>query len=1226
MDSRSNLIVRVWIGHPFKDGQFSGTAFFIDQTTLVTAKHVILSRSGKIYDSIYISDTIDGGTVPITPTLCKRDIAILKVQKRFDIPTVPFSYNLQEGIEVKVWGFHDKVGSKRSFIHHVSGYLNTQHTYELQSHLTKGLSGSPVFFENKICGIAQAISSKKNLTYIIPITEICYDKVNYPNNKIINPYKGLESFEYQDREDYYGREAESQKIAKKLKTSRLFTLLGASGSGKSSLIFAGIKPKIENDNIEIISFKPQSHPFKKLAFYFISAIYDDKAKEIDELDNLANKLMHFKTKADNLIGSFLYKKGIKHLYLIIDQFEELFTMVESLEERKIFLDQLLTIINSDLNVTLFISMRTDFLSHLSAHESFNQAYNNHESISLSLLNHHHLKSVIEQPALKHGVKFQDGLVDRIINEIENQSGQLPLLEFALEQLWSKKNAKVITHELLDKMQSIPHAISFYADEVYNEYSNRESIKKVFIKLVNVGQGTEDTRKIASIEDFDQEERATIIYLADKRLIVTQKETIDIVHEALIREWKEFQKWIEHYRSFLEWEKGLKYDRATYEESGDFLSGSKLLRAKEFLKTHNEFISPFDREFIKKSLNEKKRKEEKDKEERKKEQKRKEQRNAIAFILLSLIITVISYFWRDASIAKEKIQNMFYKVTVQQGLTQRDYLDNPLKSRFIFADAVSQSVNSEQEQNAKILYQSNSINAYNLKKTIKWEKKIAFYPHKTDTFSWNKDNEVTISNLKIGNKRVLQLEHDARINGLQLSKNRNKLLSWSYTVKLWDIENGKLLHSFNYNAYINGANFDKNETKILSWSRDNSIKIWDIETETLLQTFRQDKDVHGAVFNRDETRIISWSGFDKFIYIWDIKNKKLLYKLEHENLIDWVRLNKTENKIISWDGDGVITIWSTIDGRRLDTLIYNGKIRDIQFEKNEIKVLNWNENKITFWDKSTLPLTDLTYDKLREEANQQDITKVISWEWNWEDEDKTIAYWNSKIGEKLKKNGINFLKDEFYDLYDPRVILAKDKTKALLLYDDKNHTIKFLDREHNRSFISRKRDKYKDGGGIVIGAIFNQDATEFLSLRGKEKTLKLWNIESGQVVNILKHDSYILGAIFNQDTTKVLSWSKDNHIKLWNTKNGQLLLTLRVPYKLNGAMFSKDEKQIIFWNKNKIKSYDLYPKIEIDKKHYPLKTQVETGAEVTPSGEIETLSKKAWETRKREYEKIKEELK
>ena len=169
-------ITRVWIGDPYENGHFNGTAFFIDEHTLVTAKHVVTNRVGEKYENIFLSNTPDGGITPVVSIiLCDRDIAILKVKKAFQInkQNMMFTDGLSIGDNVNIVGFYDKDSSQKSYENRVSGYQNYEHTYELQNHLTNGLSGSPVLLEGKIAGIAKAINSSKNLTYVIPIEEVC---------------------------------------------------------------------------------------------------------------------------------------------------------------------------------------------------------------------------------------------------------------------------------------------------------------------------------------------------------------------------------------------------------------------------------------------------------------------------------------------------------------------------------------------------------------------------------------------------------------------------------------------------------------------------------------------------------------------------------------------------------------------------------------------------------------------------------------------------------------------------------------------------------------------------------------------------------------------------------------------------------------------------------------------------------------------------------------------
>ena len=169
-------ITRVWIGDPFEGGHFNGTAFFLDEHTLVTAKHVVENSKGELHEHIMLTNTPDGGVTPVSEViLCDRDMALLKVKKAFHIDAVSFSNELSLDDRVNIRGYYDKGSSQKSYSNSVSGYLSSEHTFELQNHLTHGLSGSPVFLEGDICGVTKAINSSKNITYVIPISELCME-------------------------------------------------------------------------------------------------------------------------------------------------------------------------------------------------------------------------------------------------------------------------------------------------------------------------------------------------------------------------------------------------------------------------------------------------------------------------------------------------------------------------------------------------------------------------------------------------------------------------------------------------------------------------------------------------------------------------------------------------------------------------------------------------------------------------------------------------------------------------------------------------------------------------------------------------------------------------------------------------------------------------------------------------------------------------------------------
>jgi len=535
-----------------------------------------------------------------------HNIALLQIDNSepFTIPLITAQYG--EGFVVYGFGTASSEWIEGAYKGKLAGGL---HQITTQKPISSGFSGAPVWdiANSGISGVmVDALS-------MIPISKVLesFSVVDDELRAFHNPYKGLFHFGYEDRANFYGRDEEIAQITKALESTPLYTIMGASGSGKSSLLFAGVVPQLKA-NHTIITFRPTAEVFKSLAKVFIGSEAstsqgDTKVslpiitQQIKEIKTLANDLATQTIGLDELIEQYIQMHNIQKLTIIIDQFEELFTLNNSQNIQR-FLDHLLSSLNTP--ATIILSLRSDFLSSISFYPAFNEAINQHPKFILGVMNRANLQKAILLPAHKLGVTFQEGLVDKILDEIEHNKAQLPLLEFALYELWQKMQVRQITHQNLEDMGGITHAISHYANSTYNETKlNKDSIKRIFLKLVNVGSGTEDTRRVANLNEFRKDDKATIKALADKRLIVTTQTSVEVVHEALIREWQIYREWINEYREFLVWEKRLAIDYEIYQstkKNNDLLKNTKLAVAKEFLKTHNEVISTDYRQFIKRS--------------------------------------------------------------------------------------------------------------------------------------------------------------------------------------------------------------------------------------------------------------------------------------------------------------------------------------------------------------------------------------------------------------------------------------------------------------------------------------------------------------------------------------------------------------------------------------------------------------------------------------------------
>ncbi|MBE8992312.1 hypothetical protein IQ275_35385, partial [Nostoc sp. LEGE 12450] len=440
------------------------------------------------------------------------------------------------------------------------------------------------------------------------------------DEKLPCPYRGLYHFSPDDAEYFFGREVFTEELFKATQTRNFIPVLGASGSGKSSVVLAGLVPKLQQQGRWLFThFRPGSNPFYGLA----EALVPLYAPDLDDTDRIAQtrKLSNYFCNGDVLLIDVITKIQQNHphhrVLLIADQFEELYTLCNDEKTRRNFLDCLLTIVQSptskSLSAVFVATMRVDFLSYALSYPEFAELLK--ADIKIRSMKRSELTDIIAKPAQKLGVTFQDGLIERILDDVKSEPGNLPLLEFALTLLWEKRINKQLTHAAYEAIGEVQGALATHADTIYKKFNatEQQQVSRIFLQLVRPGEGTEDTRRVATKAEIGEENWLLVQDLADerKRLVVTSRsadgqETVEVAHEALIQHWQLLQSWIDENRSQIiqknqierlanEWQNNKK--------SQDYLlTGSRLAETEKFLSNEVDTIllSNLAREFVQNS--------------------------------------------------------------------------------------------------------------------------------------------------------------------------------------------------------------------------------------------------------------------------------------------------------------------------------------------------------------------------------------------------------------------------------------------------------------------------------------------------------------------------------------------------------------------------------------------------------------------------------------------------
>ena len=436
--------------------------------------------------------------------------------------------------------------------------------------------------------------------------DVEWTAISFPD--YLQPYCGLSAFRESDAPFFFGREAFTQSLLLAIQQQSLVAVIGPSGSGKSSVIFAGLIPHLRpNNEWLIVDFRPGNRPFQNLAL----ALYRQAQLDLPDVDHIIASQQ--KTLAE-VINLALTQTKTRQCLLVIDQFEELFTLCPEAEARQQFMNMLVTTQKSAGHLTILLTMRADFMGQATGYRPFADLLQSNTYI-LGPMTQKELGQAIELPAQMIGVPFQEGMVNRILDDLGGEPGYLPLLEFALTLLWEQQHDGMMTHAAYEAIGQVKGALAEYANSILADLtdSQQEQVRYIFLQLVQPGLGTADTRRQATRKEIGENNWKLVQELADKRLVVTNKplddaaeETVEIAHETLIQAWGRLRGWMDAHRRFREWQEQLRsainqWQTSHHDESA-LLRGVFLAQAEAYLTTdYSASIGESERSFIRASI-------------------------------------------------------------------------------------------------------------------------------------------------------------------------------------------------------------------------------------------------------------------------------------------------------------------------------------------------------------------------------------------------------------------------------------------------------------------------------------------------------------------------------------------------------------------------------------------------------------------------------------------------
>ena len=396
------------------------------------------------------------------------------------------------------------------------------------------------------------------------------------------PYKGLQVFTEQDTGLFFGRDRLVARIIGWLHDRRFLAVVGASGSGKSSLLRAGVVPALrsgatlsdgslppaDSSAWAFCVMKPGATPLQALADMLTR----------DESDLRAGPSLRSQMAQDTEVlllaaRKLLARQEKLHLLLVVDQFEELFTLCVDDAERRAFLENLLRAVGPEANasVTVIITLRADFYDACGTYDGLRQAVSQHQEYIGAMSRDEMFDAIVLPVVRSRQWKIQEGLAEFILDEVGHEPGALSLLSHVLLETWERRRGHTLTLSGYREAGGVRGAIARTADSLYEKRLTEDQqaiARTIFLRLTELGTGTQDTRRRARLEELTtsspkpDEVSRVLKLLVDARLVVidrvadTGQEVVEVVHEALIRHWQRLRDWLDEDRRLLRLRQGV----------------------------------------------------------------------------------------------------------------------------------------------------------------------------------------------------------------------------------------------------------------------------------------------------------------------------------------------------------------------------------------------------------------------------------------------------------------------------------------------------------------------------------------------------------------------------------------------------------------------------------------------------------------------------------------------